>query len=32
MAQTLGSDVPFVTLTASEVFSLEVSLSDYVAE
>jgi DNA helicase TIP49 (TBP-interacting protein) len=26
MAQTLGSDVPFVTLTASEVFSLEVSL------
>ena len=26
MAQTLGSDVPFVNLTASEVFSLEVSL------
>jgi RuvB-like protein 2 len=25
MAQTLGSDVPFVNLTASEVFSLEVS-------
>lgn len=25
MAQTLGSDVPFVMLTASEVFSLEVS-------
>lgn len=25
MAQTLGTDVPFVTLTASEVFSLEVS-------
>jgi len=24
MAQTLGSDVPFVMLTASEVFSLEV--------
>lgn len=24
MAQTLGSDVPFVNLTASEVFSLEV--------
>jgi DNA helicase TIP49 (TBP-interacting protein) len=27
MAQTLGSDVPFVMLTASEVFSLEVSWS-----
>jgi RuvB-like protein 2 len=26
MAQTLGSDVPFVMLTASEVFSLEVSV------
>jgi hypothetical protein len=25
MAQTLGTDVPFVTLTGSEVFSLEVS-------
>lgn len=25
MAQNLGSDVPFVTLAASEVFSLEVS-------
>lgn len=25
MAQTLGQDVPFVTLTGSEVFSLEVS-------
>lgn len=25
MAQTLGSDVPFVNLTASEVFSLEVN-------
>jgi DNA helicase TIP49 (TBP-interacting protein) len=24
MAQTLGTDVPFVMLTASEVFSLEV--------
>lgn len=28
MAQTLGSDVPFVMLTASEVFSLEVSDSE----
>ena len=26
MAQTLGTDVPFVTLTGSEVFSLEVGL------
>ena len=26
MAQTLGSDVPFVMLTASEVFSLEVRI------
>jgi DNA helicase TIP49 (TBP-interacting protein) len=35
MAQTLGTDVPFVMLTASEVFSLEVRVditrsSDYV--
>jgi RuvB-like protein 2 len=28
MAQTLGSDVPFVTLTASEVFSLEMSKTE----
>ena len=26
MAQTLGTDVPFVMLTASEVFSLEVCI------
>lgn len=30
MAQTLGQDVPFVTLTGSEVFSLEVSYFDRV--
>ena len=28
MAQTLGTDVPFVMLTASEVFSLEVCAID----
>ncbi|KAI9637035.1 putative transcription regulatory protein component of chromatin remodeling complexes [Dioszegia hungarica] len=28
MAQTLGSDVPFVMLTASEVFSLEISKTE----
>lgn len=28
MAQTLGSDVPFVNLTASEVFSLEMSKTE----